>query len=153
LSLPNLGGGALPVGVRALGGPKSLAEECTLRFDEEATVEFVDKLKRVIKIKIDDPCDLRAFHNEREIAYFSIDCGDVPAYLYSTDVDPEYQHAGIGTAMLKRAHECFGQLRPPLFNPMETDNRMTSLGFALVTKGQQLGYVLPFPDMTRGDDY
>lgn len=72
---------------------------------------FTDKLGRTIDIAGDSP-GVVARHKGKQVGSFVIkefdDDVGTPAFLEVVEVDPAYQNTGIGTAMLRLAHEYYG---------------------------------------------
>jgi GNAT superfamily N-acetyltransferase len=80
--------------------------------------KFTDSKGRDIESRLDT--DFEAWHRGKRVGYISIDDEDDPIgpgsrpRLSGMAVDPEYQHSGIGTALMKLAVGVHGKhlLRP-----------------------------------------
>ncbi len=72
---------------------------------------------------------------------------DMPAKITFMNVEANYQHAGIGTEMIRQLVDELGMLLPAHRNIGEEDSgALTDAGMALTKRAQALGYVLRFDE-------
>jgi GNAT superfamily N-acetyltransferase len=82
---------------------------------------FLDAKGRAIKINCDG--DVYAFDGENVIGKIEIDDSDGSPILYSMEVKPEYQKAGIGTHMMMLVSDIYGKkIRKPKFSAVGGSN-------------------------------
>ncbi|MEZ0222187.1 GNAT family N-acetyltransferase [Tardiphaga sp. 803_E3_N1_3] len=122
---------------------------------------FIDKKGREIQIDVSDDI-ITAYHNDKEIGEFTLRIeDDSDEYFQRTavhadviDIDKEFQNAGIGSEMLRRAYEHHGiQITPPdTYYPNKSNrNTMSGAGYSLMRRGQSQGWVGPFSDQLPDD--
>lgn len=99
---------------------------------------FTDRLGRTIDIAGDSP-GVVARHKGKQVGSFVIkefdDDVGTPAFLEVVEVDPAYQNTGIGTAMLRLAHEYYGVMEVPDVNVEISGNPITTDGWRLIKVG------------------
>lgn len=114
---------------------------------------FKDRLSRNIEIVTDD-YEATASHAGRKVGEVvtsgiremdKID--DLPAKITGMFVDPSYQGAGIGLALLDALSDELGMLAPADKNVGRGgENALTDAGLRLTRRAQAAGYVYPFED-------
>jgi hypothetical protein len=115
---------------------------------------FTDKQGRTIIIRVDDDDGGRlttAHHEGRQVGSFEVwDSEDGPLAKFA-DVIEGYRNASIGIELMRDAFKYHGLMTPPPFNPMGSDNPMTTDGIRLMRAGQKRDWIAEFPDWDQPD--